>query len=120
MTNLWVGFDFDGTLVGPPSGGKSYGDDYPAMLSLLKLLIEHNIQVKIFTARAAYPQSAAIVQDWITSRGLPNLPITDKKDFNLALIIDNYAISVKNGDLITPLIHTNTLLSQLGIQIQPI
>ena len=120
LTDLWIGFDFDGTLVGPPSNGRTHGDDYPAMLSLFRLFLESGIQVKIFTARAGNPHSRQIVQNWLNSRGLPNLPITDTKDSKLALIIDNYSIPVKNGDIITPIPYTNELLLPLGIQIQPI
>ena len=120
MTELWIGFDFDGTLVGPPSNGRTHGDDIESMVSLLKLFISNGITVKIFSARAGNPYSRQIVQNWLDSRGLPNVPITDTKDFNLALIIDDLAITVKNGTIITPIDTVNHILSKLNFHISPI
>ena len=118
MSDLWIGFDFDGTLVGPPSNGRTHGDDYPIMVNLLKLFIDNGIQVKIFSARAGNPHSRQIVQNWLTSRGL-NIPITDTKDFNLALIIDDLAIPVSRGEITSPISQVNQLLSRLNFSIHP-
>jgi hypothetical protein len=119
MTDLWIGFDFDGTLVGPPTAGQTHGPDYPIMVNLLKTFLELGITVKIFSARAGNHHSRSIVQSWLNSRGL-NLDITDTKDFNLALIIDDLAIPVSRGEITMPISQVNSLLSRLNFSIQPL
>ena len=118
MNQYWIGFDFDGTLVGPPSNGRTHGDDIETMVNLLKLFLSHGITCKIFSARAGNPYSKAIVQSWLDSRGL-TIDITDTKDFSLACIIDDLAITSRAGELLTPLPIVNTILSTLNFHIAP-
>ena len=119
MNPYWVGFDFDGVLVEFPAPGEPYGRDIPDMVNLLRLLLDHGITVKIFSARAGNPISKSIVQSWLNLRGL-NIPITDTKDFSLVAIFDDLAITSRAGTLLTPLPIVNTILSTLNFTISPI
>jgi len=120
MNQYWVGFDFDGTLVEFPAPGEPHGRDIPTMVNLLRLFLDNGIQVKIFSARARNPVSKSIVQFWLDSRGLQNVPITDTKDFFMAALFDDLAITSRAGTLLTPIPIVNTILSTINFSIQPI
>jgi hypothetical protein len=118
MNKYWVGFDFDGVLVEFPGPGEPYGRDIPTMVNLLRLFIENGRQVKILSARAGNPASKAIVQDWLEYHNI-DIQITDKKDFSLACIIDDLAVTSRAGELLTPLDTINTILSTLNFRLSP-
>jgi hypothetical protein len=50
--------------------------------------------VKIMTARAGDPVGVAATQAWLKTHGLPELEVTDKKDFGMIELWDDRAIQV--------------------------
>ena len=115
----WVGFDFDGTLVEFPRAGQSHGGDIPSMVRLLRELVEQGVEVRIVTAKAAYPELTAVVQRWLDSHGIGGVKITDRKDFEMVALFDDLAISVEKGigTIKTDMDYANRLLSLVGMSI---
>ena len=114
--DIWVGFDFDGTLVEFPTPGQPHGPDIPPMVYALQELSKL-VPIRIFTARAGNPISKSIVQSRLNSHNLPDIPITDTKDFNLAFFFDDRAITIhpKTGDILTTKPELTRILSMFGI-----
>ena len=80
----WVGCDLDGCLAFDTPGPYSperIGPPIPAMLERLQQLIRDGQRVKIFTARATVPQNIPYVKEWLQRQGLPDLEVTNVKDF---------------------------------------
>lgn len=92
----WVGVDLDGTLV--PSNafkGLHYvGKPIPNMLARVKEWVEAGIVVKIMTARASHPEGIPPVKKWLKKHGLPDLEVTNQKDFFMLELWDDRAIQV--------------------------
>ena len=92
----WVGVDLDGTLAeATPWRGMSHiGPPVPLMLRRVKLWLEKGVRVKIVTARAGDPEGLAATQAWLQAQGLPDLEVTDRKDFGMIELWDDRAIQV--------------------------
>jgi hypothetical protein len=118
--NGWVGFDFDGALVKFPSGnGKTYGADNEEVVSFLRTLKQSGIEVRIFSARAGNDGSRAIVQGWLIEHGLSDVAITDRKDFSMAALLDDLAITIDpaTGQVMTHPSALNTIMARIGVRI---
>lgn len=92
----WVGVDLDGTLV-PSSAFKGIhqvGNPIPNMLARVKDWVEAGIIVKIMTARASHPDGIPPVKKWLKKHGLPDLEVTNQKDFFMLELWDDRAIQV--------------------------
>lgn len=91
MNNGWIGFDLDGTLAvydgwrGPDHIGKPIE---PMMVMLRKYLAEGYI-CKIFTARATVPEQVPPIKAWLKEHSLPDLEVTNVKDFKMVLLFDD-------------------------------
>jgi len=96
---LWTGVDLDGTLAFDDrmSSMDEVGDPIPAMLDMVKELIKNNIRVKIFTARAQDPAQLLIIREWLKANGLPELEITNTKDYNMQWLLDDRCIQVERN-----------------------
>lgn len=93
----WIGVDFDGTLSeyhGYVPGGM-FGPPIPAMMERVRAWVAEGSAVRIMTARAADPDEARRVQDWLESHGLPRLPVTDRKDYSMIELWDDRAVAVE-------------------------
>lgn len=93
----WIGVDLDGTLAfhdGTSVDPNHVGDPIPLMLKRVKEWIAQGITVKIFTARAEYPEMVTPIQDWCERNGLPRLEVTRQKDFQMVQLWDDRAIQV--------------------------
>ena len=66
----------------------------PLMLRRVRLWLEKGLRVKIVTARAGDPEGLAATQAWLKIHGLPELEVTDKKDFGMIELWDDRAIQV--------------------------
>ncbi len=55
------------------------------------------VTVKIFTARACDPASIPMVATWLAAHGLGSLPITNHKDYDMAVAFDDRAIQIVFG-----------------------
>ncbi len=92
----WIGVDLDGTLakddlwVSENHIGKPVGP----MMRRVKGWIAQGITVKIVTARAGAPNGIPPVKAWLKKQGLPDLDVTNEKDFNMIELWDDRAIQV--------------------------
>lgn len=91
----WIGVDLDGTLaylgsqipevIGPP---------IPEMMDRVRNWLQKGYQVKIFTARASVPEQIPIVRQWLRNHDLPELEITNAKDFGMIECWDDRSVEV--------------------------
>ncbi len=96
---IWTGVDLDGTLAyfSRVSSYDKIGEPVPAMLDLVKKMINHGIRVKIFTARVQDPEQLPIIRKWLKDNGLPELEITNIKDYNMTRLYDDRCIQVERN-----------------------
>jgi hypothetical protein len=92
FTEEWVGFDIDSTLaeyVGIFDLLK-IGAPIPDMKArLLRMYAEGKYEIKIFSARAGWPGQKEVILEWLQKNGMPELAITNKKDFRMAFCFDD-------------------------------
>lgn len=92
----WFGVDLDGTLAAS-EGLKNLdtiGKPIPLMMERVKLWIAQGHKVKIMTARASDPNQIPLVKSWIKKHGLPDLEVTNQKDYDMVELWDDRAIQV--------------------------
>jgi hypothetical protein len=96
----WIGVDLDGTLA-KYDGWKNgeIGEAIPAMLFRVKKWIADGKEVRIFTARVCDPRhiDSLLVEwkRWCRLYGLPELRLTNIKDFHMIELWDDRAIQVE-------------------------
>lgn len=95
----WIGIDLDGTLayLDRNSSYKKVGEPIPAMMVLVRKMINSGIRIKIFTARAEDPEQIPVIKKWLKANNLPELEITNKKDFNMQRLYDDRCIQVEKN-----------------------
>ena len=90
--------DFDGTLaVYPAPEGQTLGPPVPFMMERVREWLAKGETVKIFTARAGSPEQRGWVEAWLKEQGLPELEVTDRKDFGTMDIYDDRAVRVETN-----------------------
>lgn len=105
MSNGWIGVDLDGTLAHYEPGYSSnyvIGEPLQPMLDRVKAEIARGTDVRIFTARVAYPSSQdpraqlakRIIEAWCLNYFGQVLPITNAKDWDTIEIWDDRARQV--------------------------
>ena len=94
--NKWKGVDLDGTLAEYDGwkGKENIGRVIPKMLDRIKAWDEAGIKVKIFTARAADPESVPFIKTWLEENGIGQLEITNVKDMFMEELWDDRAVQV--------------------------
>lgn len=92
----WIGVDLDGTLAqdGPWKGDDHVGRPVPLMLARVKFWLSKGMTVKIVTARAAKPELIPAVKKWLEEQGLPDMEVTNGKDFDMIELWDDRAVQV--------------------------
>lgn len=92
----WIGVDLDGTLAKHDLWISKHhiGKPVPQMLKRVKMWVERGIRVKIVTARASEPDGIPPVKTWLKKQGLPDLEVTNEKDFSMIELWDDRAIQV--------------------------
>jgi len=95
----WIGVDLDGTLAyyDSKSSIKKVGTAIPDMLALVKKMINNGIRVKIFTARATDPEQLPLIRKWLKTNGLPELEITNSKDYYMQRLYDDRCVQVERN-----------------------
>jgi len=95
-TTSWIGVDLDGTLAEYTQGAElsEIGEPIELMMVRVKKWIAQGNVVKIFTARAAIPRQVEIVKAWLAKHGLPELEVTNVKDFGMIELWDDRCIQV--------------------------
>ena len=96
---LWFGVDLDGTLAvwHQTSTLDRIGAPIPAMVDMVRSMVDNGIRVKIFTARACDPAQIPKIRAWMTRNGLPDLEITNVKDYYMERLYDDRAIRVERN-----------------------
>lgn len=96
----WIGVDLDGTLSedvrrdGGYDLGDEIGDPIEPMLKRVKAWLAEGKTVKIFTARASVPRQVERVKRWMAQHGLPDLEVTNTKDFGMIELWDDRCVQV--------------------------
>ena len=85
----WIGFDFDGTLA-----EEITLKPIKPIVDLLKTYLKNGTECRIVTARAGHPEGIQIVENWLKNQGLPELQVTNKKDYGMIVLYDDRAIQV--------------------------
>ena len=95
----WYGVDLDGTLAvwNETSTLDRIGGPIPAMVDLVRRMVDNGIRVKIFTARACDPAQMPKIRAWMSQNGLPDLEITNVKDYYMERLYDDRAIRVERN-----------------------
>lgn len=95
----WYGVDLDGTLAvwNETSTLNRIGPPIPAMVDMVRRMVDNDIRVKIFTARACDPAQIPKIRAWMAQNGLPDLEITNVKDFYMERLYDDRAIRVERN-----------------------
>lgn len=91
----WIGVDLDGTLATYDGTTNGIGPIVKPMLAKVKTILNNGVyDVRILTARAGVPELIPEVKQWLLDNGLPDLAITDKKDFAMVACYDDRAITI--------------------------
>jgi hypothetical protein len=100
----WIGVDLDGTLARSDTlfTLNRIGDPVPKMLDRVKSMIECGTRVKIFTARASDPEQVQLIKAWLRKNEIPNLEVTNVKDYDMIRLYDDRAVQViaNTGDIV--------------------
>ena len=101
----WIGVDLDGTLARSDTlfTLNKIGDPVPKMLDRVKTMIKCGTRVKIFTARASDPEQVQLIKAWLRENEIPNLEVTNVKDYDMIRLYDDRAVQViaNTGDIVT-------------------
>ena len=95
-TRPWIGVDLDGTLAfhDQMSHPDHIGKPIDAMLKRVNDWISEGKRIKIMTARASLPEQIPLVKEWLNNNNLPDLEVTNEKDFMMIELWDDRAIQV--------------------------
>lgn len=95
----WYAVDLDGTLAvwNKTSTLDRIGAPIPAMVDMVQRMVDNGIRVKIFTARACDPAQIPKIRTWMNQNGLPDLEITNVKDYYMERLYDDRAIRVERN-----------------------
>jgi len=120
--NSWIGVDLDGTLAyhDPQQGIDPIGKPIEAMLFRVQQWLAEGVEVRIFTARAAETELIDPVKKWLKHVGLPDLAVTNRRDYGLLQIWDDRAIQLETNtaELLTPKQHINLSVSGwMGVEL---
>lgn len=96
-SRAWIGVDLDGTLARYDGwrGLEHIGTPVPVMLARVRHWLAEGYTVKIFTARAGEGDAGILpVKKWLADNGLPELEVTNRKDFAMIEFWDDRAVQV--------------------------
>ena len=99
MSLGWIGVDLDGTLAKYDQwqGAEHIGEVIPLMRDRILNWVAEGVKVKIVTARCHDSWAIPFIQQWLIANGMPELEITDKKDFSMWELWDDRAVSVERN-----------------------
>lgn len=111
-TDYWIGVDLDGTLAEYNDwiGIEHIGKAIPPMVERVKGWIGDGKKVKIFTARVTEGNEAIVyIHEWLATQGLPQLEVTNIKDFYMLELWDDHCVSVRtNTGMVRSDVHNET------------
>lgn len=117
----WVGVDLDATLAHWNTGDdiRQIGAVIPRTKERVLELLAKGTQVRILTARVSpyghKPQGVAhqrlLISKWLAANGLPELPVTHEKDYEMWYLLDDRAVQVEKntGQLAVDKAHNDAL-----------
>jgi len=96
----WIGVDLDGTLATYDGwyGPAHIGEPVEPMLRRVREWLEEGVEVRVFTARASVPEYIPYVRDWLKAQGLPELKVTNIKDFGMICLWDDRCVEVLTNE----------------------
>jgi hypothetical protein len=100
MTKGWIGVDLDGTLAKYDGwqGEDHIGNPIPLMTAKVRQWLKLHEDVRILTARAGNGEhSIAVVRAWCKRHLGRELPVTDRKDFQMRELWDDRAVRVQTN-----------------------
>lgn len=107
MTKAWFGIDLDGCLAVYESGQwPNIGTPVPAMVAIVKRLLEEGNDVRIFTARvcglylgdeADGRAQEALIKAWCKVHLGVALPVTAVKDYDMTMLLDDRAVTIEKN-----------------------
>jgi hypothetical protein len=92
----WYGIDLDETLayyVGP-SGNTKIGSAILEIMVIAKRWLSEGKDVRLFTARAGFPDAVAEIESWLLEHDLQDMKITNVKDHGMVILLDDKAREV--------------------------
>ncbi len=97
--DFWIGVDLDGTLAHYTGwqGPEHIGAAVPEMLARVHKWVEDGKTVKVFTARATFPDQVAFVKRWLEEHGLGHLEVTNVKDHKMVELWDDRCVQVQTN-----------------------
>lgn len=97
MTSGWIGVDLDGTLAHYDGwkGPDGIGEPILPMIGRVRDWLIQGREVRIFTARASSPEMVPAVKAWLKKHELPDLEVTNVKDFAMIALYDDRAVQVE-------------------------
>ena len=101
-THGWIGVDLDGTLAHYDGwkGIEHIGSPIIPMVKRVQEWVAIGQPVKIFTARVAVQEKEramviAHIHAWLRRHGMPDLEVTNVKDFGMIELWDDRAVQVE-------------------------
>lgn len=114
----WIGVDLDGTLAEYDGwqGIDHIGAPIPPMQRLVKFLLRAGADVRIFTARMQEPDAEVYINAWSLKHFGRVLPATNRKDFGMALLLDDraYRVGFNTGEFAQTTPTVMDLLAAVG------
>lgn len=105
LSQGWIGVDLDGTLAKSERNLSlaRVGEPVPKMVDLVKSMVNNGVRVKIFTARGGDSEQIQLVKTWLMKNGLPDLEVTNAKDYDMIRLYDDRAVQViaNTGEIVT-------------------
>ena len=99
-SDQWIGVDLDGTLAEYNDwiDLSHIGKPIPLMVERVKGWVVEGKKVKIFTARVTHGHEAVrYIHEWLKTQGLPELEVTNIKDFDMVELWDDRCVSVETN-----------------------
>lgn len=96
-SRAWLGLGLDGALsLKTPEGLKGpIGPPVANTVQRLRDWVEHrDLKVKILTPRAATEEGALAVRQWLKENGLPELPVTHRKNLHMVEFWSAHCVQV--------------------------
>ncbi len=95
----WIGIDLDGTLAHHDENSSIdvIGEPVPAMVEFIRKMVRNEMRIKIFTARAMDAEQLPLIREWLKENDLPELEITNIKDFGMTMLYDDRCVQVEKN-----------------------
>ncbi len=97
----WIGVDLDATLAVYDGwkGELVIGEPIKVMVDrVLSWIEDDGLEVRIFTARVSGEDSTTVrlaIKEWLKRAGLPNLKVTNVKDYQMLELWDDRCVQVE-------------------------